>query len=138
MSVPLETGTSSESRTHTIVSGPQTGGAFAVVHEWHVGGFATPIHIHTREAEFFYIESGSIALRVGDSNLVLHEGDSALAPRGIPHAFRVLSDDASFLCFISPAGFERFFDEPLTSRSDGAVHRAALTAVYRTYGVEVL
>ena len=48
---------------------------------------------------------------VGDQRIEARAGDFVFAPKGVPHAFLVLSDRAEYLASFSPAGAERFFAE---------------------------
>jgi quercetin dioxygenase-like cupin family protein len=52
-------------------------------------GIATPLHVHTHEAEAFYLLDGHLTYRAGEQLLHLSEGDFIYLPRGVPHAFRV-------------------------------------------------
>ena len=47
---------------------------------------ASPHH-HAGSAELFYVLGGSVQLLAGDRLVVAHEGDLALVPPGLPHAF---------------------------------------------------
>ena len=44
-------------------------------------------HHHSSSAELFYVLSGSVQLLAGDRVLVAGEGDLAVVPAGLPHAF---------------------------------------------------
>jgi len=65
-------------------------------------------HHHANSAELFYVLSGSAQLLAGDRVLVAEEGDLALVPPGLPHAFAAAqTSDADLLIVITP-GVERF------------------------------
>jgi quercetin dioxygenase-like cupin family protein len=65
-------------------------------------------HHHANSAELFYMLSGSAQLLAGDRVHVVGEGDLAVMPRGVPHAFAAApSSDADLLIVITP-GVERF------------------------------
>lgn len=63
----------------------------AVIEHWMPFGEAPPLHVHHREDEIFHILEGEMRFRVGDKALVAGAGETLLAPKGIPHAFRVES-----------------------------------------------
>ena len=67
---------------------------------------APPLHVHHEEDELFHILSGEIRYRIGDLITVKRAGDSALAPRGIPHGFRVISKGGATVLIITRGGFE--------------------------------
>jgi quercetin dioxygenase-like cupin family protein len=63
----------------------------SVVEQWMPFGEAPPLHIHQREDEVFHIIDGVMRFRVGDDEIVGRAGDTVIAPKGVPHAFRVES-----------------------------------------------
>ncbi len=65
-------------------------------------------HHHSHSAELFYVLGGSVQLLVGDLLTVAQEGDLAVVPPGLAHAFAAApSADADLLIVITP-GIERF------------------------------
>src|SRR5215213_9184263 len=69
-------------------------------------------HTHRQEDEFTFVFRGRIGGRVGDHDLVVEEGGLLIKPRGIAHAMWNPTDvEAITLEFLSPAGFEGFFEE---------------------------
>jgi mannose-6-phosphate isomerase-like protein (cupin superfamily) len=86
-----------------------TGGRLSTQRVTLAGGAdgANPHH-HATSAELFYVLSGSVQLLAGDRLVVASEGDLALVPPGLPHAFAaVQASDADLLIVITP-GIERF------------------------------
>ena len=55
-------------------------------------GVTTPLHIHHTHDEVFRVLEGQVTWRVADNDLICDAGDTLLAPKGIPHAYRVSSD----------------------------------------------
>lgn len=88
-----------------------TNGRFAAVELRALQGFASPLHIHRAEDEFFIVLAGEVRVRHGDTVMDAVTGSLAYGPRGVPHAFRVDSAEARILLFFGPAGVERFFRE---------------------------
>jgi quercetin dioxygenase-like cupin family protein len=76
--------------------------------EWK-GGPA--FHYHQSQDEWFYVIRGEFLVRVGDDTFKLGPGDSAFAPRKIPHAFAMTSEgEGQMLVLFQPAGsMEDFF-----------------------------
>ena len=73
---------------------------------------AAPLHRHTREDEYSYVLEGRVGALLGDEVLVAGPGDLIFKPRNQWHTFWNAGDEpARILEIISPAGFERFFDE---------------------------
>jgi len=42
-------------------------------------------HSYANEDEFFYILKGSLTIELEDGNVVFHEGDSFVVPKGVRH-----------------------------------------------------
>jgi quercetin dioxygenase-like cupin family protein len=82
--------------------------------------FASPFHIHRAEDEFFVVLSGEVRVKHGDSVIEAVTGSFVYGPRGVPHAFRVDSDEARLLLIFGPGGVEGFFrggGKPARSRA---------------------
>lgn len=126
--------------------GAATGGRFAVVEHLAPKGAAAPLHLHTREDEWFYILEGELAFWVGGRRFEARAGAFVYGPRGIPHTFMVMSAQARFLVGVEPAGFEDFvraLAEPALSRTlppkpAQPPDPARMTAVAAEYGIEIL
>ena len=67
---------------------------------------APPLHVHHEEDEIFHILDGEIRYQVGGEIITRTAGDTLLAPRGIPHGFRVISAKGAKVLTISRGGFE--------------------------------
>ena len=90
------------------IDGKQTKGAYHLGEVVGREGDMPPLHVHHRDDETFYVLEGEITLFVGDQQIKLVAGQAALAPRGVPHVYRIESDTARWLVITSPAGFEQF------------------------------
>jgi quercetin dioxygenase-like cupin family protein len=93
------------------VTGEQTGGAFAVADHLARRGNASPIHVHDRDDETFFVLDGELRVLVGDEEHTAGPGTVAVLPRRVSHAYVVISVTARFLTLHTPAGFERFATE---------------------------
>jgi quercetin dioxygenase-like cupin family protein len=90
------------------VDGERSGGAYSLSETWGARGNMPPLHVHRRNDETFYVLEGDLRLFLGDREILLTAGQAALAPRGLPHTYRVESERARWLVINSPAGFEQF------------------------------
>jgi quercetin dioxygenase-like cupin family protein len=88
--------------------GEQTGGRYCVVEISGRQGDMPPLHVHHDEDETFYVLDGELRVFVGDAELTLAAGDCAVAPRGVPHVYRVESEGARWLAIGNGGGFEDF------------------------------
>jgi quercetin dioxygenase-like cupin family protein len=91
--------------------GEDTGGALGLVEGLFYRGFGPPLHVHSREDEAFYLLEGEIRFRQGEDEFVAGPGAWVWGPRGVPHAFKVESEQARALVLVTPGGFERMFEE---------------------------
>ena len=96
-----------------MISGAQTQGRFALVeHPIRPLSLAAPLHTHTDEDEMSYVLEGEVGVQIGERVLRAGPGTLVFKPRGVPHAFWNAGDaPARLLELISPAGFERYFEE---------------------------
>jgi len=92
-------------------TGEQTEGRFAAMELLAPKGFASPLHIHREEDEFFVVLSGEVRVKHGEAVTEAVAGSLVYGPRGIAHAFHVDSEEARLLLFFGPAGVEGFFRE---------------------------
>ena len=93
--------------------GTDTGGTFAVVeHPIAPMTLAAPPHRHQNEDETSYVLEGSIGVEIGDRVIHASAGSLVFKPRGIFHTFWNEDDvPARILEVITPAGFEKYFEE---------------------------
>jgi len=92
-------------------TGDQTEGHFAALELLAPKGFASPLHVHEREDEFFLVLSGEVRVQHGESLIEAVAGSFVYGPRGVAHAFHVDSEEARILLLFGPAGVEGFFRE---------------------------
>ena len=92
-------------------SAADTGGMYTLVEITAPAGLQTPLHVHYREDEGFYVLEGSVTIEVGEETVELGAGEFALGPRDIPHRFTVGPEGAHMLWVLNPSGFEAFVDE---------------------------
>jgi quercetin dioxygenase-like cupin family protein len=71
-------------------------------------GDSPPLHVHTTEDEAFHVLEGTMRFSIGGRELVLSRGETALAPKGVPHTYRVDSSEARWLVVTTRGDFERF------------------------------
>ena len=96
-----------------MIDGAEAGERFSLVeHPMSARALAAPLHRHTREDEYSYVLEGHVGALLGDEVLVGSPGDLIFKPRNQWHTFWNAGDEpARILEIISPAGFERFFEE---------------------------
>jgi quercetin dioxygenase-like cupin family protein len=131
--------------TRIKASAQTTGGEVAVLEQTAPQGAGSPLHIHHREHEWFYVVEGELTFWVGGETVVAPTGSFVFGPKGIPHTFVVSSEQARFLLVTEPAGFDEFTraaGEPaqrleIPPPPTEAPDIAALTALAAEYGIEI-
>lgn len=72
-------------------------------------GDSPPLHIHHNEDEVFRVLDGELRVRIGDREIRARAGETLLAPKKVPHTYRVESPDGARWLTITHGGdFERF------------------------------
>lgn len=97
----------------TVLDATATAGSFSVVeHLLASRELAAPLHMHSREDEFTVVLAGRIGFLLGEE--VFHAGPGELVrkPKNQWHTFWNTGEEpARVLEIISPAGFEKYFEE---------------------------
>jgi quercetin dioxygenase-like cupin family protein len=71
-------------------------------------GDMPPLHMHRDQDEGFLLLDGELSLFLPGREIALTPGEFVLAPRGVPHTYRVGAAPARVLVLSTPAGFEQF------------------------------
>jgi len=99
----------------------ETGGAFLLFEDQMAGGKMTPLHSHPDSDETMYILAGEILMHMDGEEYPIGAGGLVVAPRGVPHAFMVVSDSARMLCLHTPGCCEAFYWDASTPLSPGGM-----------------
>jgi mannose-6-phosphate isomerase-like protein (cupin superfamily) len=96
-----------------MLGGDESGGGVALIeHPMSARALAAPLHKHELEDEYSFILCGRVGALLGDDVLEGGPGDLIFKPRNQWHTFWNAGDEpARILEVISPAGFEKFFEE---------------------------
>src|SRR5919201_1670183 len=125
-------------------SSEETGGSLMLFEDHMSQGKATPLHIHANEDEALYVLEGEILVHIDGENHRVGPRGFAFAPRGVPHAFLVISPEARILTLETPGSAEAFYrgaSEPASAGSDpyGPVDFARVRdSAERSGGMQVL
>jgi quercetin dioxygenase-like cupin family protein len=100
-------------RFNLLVSSQDSGGDLLIYDTLRQQKGGPALHRHFQQDEWFYVLRGEFVVRVGNDTLRLGPGDSAFAPRTIPHTFAMVSEgEGQMLVLFQPAGsMEHFFHE---------------------------
>jgi mannose-6-phosphate isomerase-like protein (cupin superfamily) len=122
-----------------MIDGSESGGGFSLVeHPLPPRALAAPLHRHSREDEYSFILEGRVGALLGDEVVYGEPGDLIFKPRNQWHTFWNAGDEpARLLEIISPAGFERYFDELVDMGGSARARPDAIADLARRYGLEV-
>lgn len=127
-------------------SAQTTAGRVAVIEHLSPRGSGSPLHVHSREDEWFYVIEGELTFWVGGHVIDAPAGSFVYGPRGIPHTFLVTSETARFLLVTQPGDFSEFL-RTLAQPADAVVipppateppDVGAMSRVAAEYGIEIL
>ncbi len=81
----------------------------SVIEMWGPYGDSPPLHFHRTQDEVFHVLEGELLMKVQEREHQLSPGQTLLAPKGVPHTYRVESSEgAHWLVITSGSDFERF------------------------------
>lgn len=122
--------------------------------DWSVTEFAghpgdmVPLHVHHHADEVFHVLEGELELFVDGNQHVVEAGRIVTAPRGIPHAYRVSSEEPARWLAHTSETFARFVRElarpaegdglPVSAGPPSVEQVEALTECAGRYGIEIL
>jgi quercetin dioxygenase-like cupin family protein len=127
--------------------GEETGQAYALAEITVQPQNGTPPHIHHQESESFYVQEGELEFQLDQQVITATAGTFLHSPKGQLHRFtNTGSMPARMLCWVTPAGLEKFFIElgqpvqdpadPPPSVSPADIARAIASAP--KYGLEII
>lgn len=71
-------------------------------------GDSPPYHVHHTEDESFHLIEGELLIHVDGETKRVFAGETHLLPKGVPHTYRVASEQARWLVVTTNGDFERF------------------------------
>jgi quercetin dioxygenase-like cupin family protein len=119
-------------------------GAFFLFEDTMVNGKTTPLHAHPEAHEMTYVIDGEIEVQADGDRTRVCSGGMAFVPKGVAHAFIVVSAAARLLTVQSPGSvgqaFYRGASEPaVDATADGLdLGRLQATAAENPRGITIL
>ncbi len=93
------------------ISGNDTDGGVAMFEQTSLSqGRGTPLHVHHKQDEYFYVVEGEYYFQIGDDTFRATAGDTIFLPMKVPHAWSQVSAKGKMTVTFQPAGkMENFF-----------------------------
>jgi mannose-6-phosphate isomerase-like protein (cupin superfamily) len=122
-----------------MIDGSEADERFSLVeHPMSPRALAAPLHLHTREDEYSFVLQGRMGALLGDEVVEAGPGDLVFKPRNQWHTFWNAGDEpCRILEIISPAGFERFFQELVEMGGVAEADPEAFARLIERYGLEM-
>lgn len=123
------------------VSAQDSGGALCIYDTERASKGGPPLHMHYSQDEWFYVLKGEFIVQVGDQVMKVGPGDSAFAPRKVPHTFAMVSEGkGQMLVLFQPAGtMEEFFRQMAQLRREIPKDmETALKRLFEEHGMNVV
>ncbi|MFZ4507802.1 MAG: cupin domain-containing protein [Fimbriimonas sp.] len=122
------------------VSGADSGGKLAVVHDVTPPLGGPPLHKHLTDTEAFYVLEGSFVFELDGVLRTLGVGESITILPGVVHLYQNVGElPGRMLIVTTPAGLDEFFvelDELLKSSAEPDM--PAIAALHGRFGMELL
>jgi len=99
------------------------------------------MHLHYAQDEWFYIMKGDFIVQVGEEKFTLTAGDSAFAPRTVPHAFAKISEgEGQMLVLFQPAGSMEDFFQQMSKTGKGIPknQEIVMKELWATHGMKIV
>ena len=120
-----------------------TGGAFFMFEDALARAKTTPLHRHPEADETVYVLEGDIVVNVDGQEARIGAGGMMFTPKGVPHAFLVVSETARLLTVQTPGVGQAFYrdaSDPAIGDSSDAfdITRIQASAHENPRGIELL
>lgn len=122
----------------------ETGGAFYLFEDTMVRDKMTPLHLHPEAHELTYVIDGEIEVEADGVRQRVRSGGLSFVPKGIPHAFVVVSAEARLIALQTPGAvgqsFYRGASDPASDEQADRLDLARLqaTAADNPRGITIL
>ena len=122
-----------------MIDGSAAGERFSLVeHPMSPRALAAPLHLHTREDEYSFVLEGRMGALLGDEVVEAGPGDLVFKPRNQWHTFWNAGEEpCRILEIISPAGFERYFEELVAMGGAAEADPEAVAGLCERYGLKL-
>lgn len=120
--------------------GADCGGQFCLFHFVAPPMTGPPLHVHSREDEWFYVLDGEIVFQLDGVRHTVGPGGFVYSPRNVVHAYQNFTDrDARLLIATMPGAFGVMFEEMSAATPPGELPSTeVLEALHEKYGITTM
>jgi quercetin dioxygenase-like cupin family protein len=120
-----------------------TDGAFFLFEDVMAQGKTTPLHHHPEADELVYLLEGELLMNIDGIERRITAGGMTFTPRGTPHAFLVVSEQARMITMQTPGVGQSFYrdaSEPAVDDTPDALDltRIQASAQQNPHGIQLL
>jgi quercetin dioxygenase-like cupin family protein len=116
-----------------------TGGALALGFSVVPSGNGPPLHVHHSDDEIFIVTKGRFEYTAEGETHECGAGTVVYLPKGCPHTFKCVSEEAGEMIVITtPGGFDRFYERCSEEFATGRPDFAKLGSIAGEHGYEFL
>jgi quercetin dioxygenase-like cupin family protein len=116
-----------------------TEGVYSLFEITMLPGQGPPPHVHSREDESWYVVDGVFNFQIGEESFTATPGWFGLGVRDVPHGIKAAgTGPAKMLMIVTPAGFERFFDELAELTGTPPYDFNRVRALFEKYGMQII
>jgi len=122
------------------IRGDDCGGQFCLFHFVAPPMSGPPLHVHSREDEWFYVLDGEIVFQLDGERHTVGPGGLVYSPRNVVHAYQNFTDrDARLLIATMPGAFGVMFEEMSAATPPGELPSTeVLEALHEKYGITTM
>jgi len=120
--------------------GDDCGGQFCLFHFVAPPMTGPPLHVHSREDEWFYVLEGEIVFQLDGVRHTVGPGGFVYSPRNVVHAYQNFTDrDARLLIATMPGAFGVMFEEMSALTPPGGMPSVeVLEMLHEKYGITTM
>ncbi|BCM93380.1 hypothetical protein IAD21_05271 [Abditibacteriota bacterium] len=116
-----------------------TAGQFIACDREAPSGSESPLHVHSREDEIHFVQSGCYEFSLDGDSIEVGPGTVVYCPRNVPHSFRMVGPEPGrALTFIWPGGCEHYFRRCASEFATGAPDFRKIVQIGGEFGIALL
>jgi len=125
-------------RHNTALLGSETGQALNLRAEHVPPDGGPPLHMHTEQAETFYVAEGLFKFQIDEDELIGKKGMTIFIPKGTPHCYLNIAEEAGTLISVLTPGVHDGFILDVREAEQNGASIEELTALAEKNGTVII